>query len=323
MYDLIAVGDATLDVFLQLGTANVSCDLDSHACKLSLNYADKIAVESATFIIGGNAANAAVGARRLGFTSALLTTIGEDETGHKIRSVLQREGVSTEHLSVAPDQPSNYSVVLNVGAERTILVHHVPRTYTWNIQQPPRWYYLTSMGAGFEPVYDHVVQSICTAGCSMAYNPGTHQLHKGRDFLAPSLAATTILFLNREEAATLLAVPLQTGMKTLLTELHRLGPRIVVITDGPQGAYASDGTDMLFLPVFNGPVVERTGCGDSFGVAFTAAIMEGKTLCEAMQWGNANATSVVSYIGPQTGLLNQSAILALIEQNRSIQPIVL
>src|SRR6266540_490057 len=135
MYDLVAIGDATLDVFMQIDDANVMCELDNINCKLCLNYADKIAAKTADFIIGGNAANAAVGARRLGQSSAFLSTIGDDETGKQIQKVFHKEGVSTEYLTVDSNAPSNYSVVINFHAERTILVHHVPRTYIWKIKE--------------------------------------------------------------------------------------------------------------------------------------------------------------------------------------------
>lgn len=323
MYDFVAIGDATLDVFLQLNDANVMCQLDTHNCKLCLNYADKIAVDQVDFIIGGNAANAAVGARRLGLTSAFLSTIGDDETGKKIEAVFHKEGVSTEYMTMEHGVASNYSVVLNFQAERTILVHHIPRTYHVASLQPAKWFYVTSMGDGFEAVYDRVVDLMRQGNMYMAYNPGTHQLKRGLAFLKPSLAVTTILFLNREESAQLLGVPPMTPIADLLAQLKALGPQMVVITDGKQGSYAYDGQSMYQLDIFDGPIVERTGCGDSFATAFTVAIAEGKPVTEAMLWGNANATSVVAHIGPQAGLLNQSGIQDLITKNAAIQPMLL
>ena len=96
MYDLVAIGDATLDVFIQIDDATVECELDNQNCKLCFNYADKIAAKRVDFVIGGNAINAAVGARRLGLSSAFLATIGDDDTGQKITDVLRKEGVSEE-----------------------------------------------------------------------------------------------------------------------------------------------------------------------------------------------------------------------------------
>lgn len=323
MYDLVAVGDATLDVFMKVDEASVSCSVDTHSCQLCFSYADKIAVDQVDFIIGGNAANAAVGARRLGFSSAFFSTVGDDSTGKQILDVFHKEGVSTDYLTVAKGALSNYSVVLNFQAERTILVHHVPREYVWNIHEAPQWFYLTSMGSGFEAVYERVVDAVRASHCRVAYNPGTHQLKKGLEFLRPSLQVTDILFLNKEESALLLSMPENTPVADLIHGLHEIGVKIVVITDGPKGAYASDGREIFYLGIFDGPVVERTGAGDSFGTAFTAAIMQGKTIPEAMMWGSANATSVVAQVGPQAGLLTEQGIHDMIAKNQHVQPVKL
>ncbi len=323
MYDLVTIGDATMDVFVQIDDANVMCDINKEHCKLCINYADKIAAKKVDFIIGGNAINAAVGGSRLGISSAFLSSIGDDDTGEKILDVMRKEGVGTEYMTVVKSQPSNYSVVINFQGERTILVHHVPRNYVWNVKEAPKWFYVTSMGEGFERVYDDVVKMVRHGHSMVAFNPGTHQLKKGKNFLKPILAATTILFLNKEESEGLLEIEKHTTIIKLLHGLRELGPKIVVITDGKEGSYCYDGENVYQLGVFDGPIVERTGAGDSFGTAFTVATMLGKPVAEAMLWGNANSTAVVSKIGPEAGLLTQHGIEALIAKNKKVQPICL
>lgn len=320
MYDFIAIGDATMDVFMVIDDANVLCELDNQNCKLVLNYADKIAAKTAEFIIGGNAANAAVGARRLGLPSAFLTTVGGDDTGRKILDVMRREGVSTEFMTVDPEARSNFSVVINFQGERTILVHHEPRDYNWTLTSPPAWIYLTSMGEGFEPIYDRTIQLVKESQTRLAYNPGTHQLKRGLEYLKPSLAAADLLFLNREESAELLGVANHPSIEELLRGLKSLGPATVVITDGKNGSFAFDGQTDWQLGLFDGPVVERTGAGDAYGLAFTVAIAEGKSIDEAMLWGNANATSVVGQVGPEAGLLTQGGVAQIVAKNDAVRP---
>jgi sugar/nucleoside kinase (ribokinase family) len=57
------------------------------------------------------------------------------------------------------------------------------------------------------------------------------------------------------------------------------------------------------MPIFKGPIKERTGAGDSYTIGFLYALFAGKDLPEAMRFGTANAWSVVQAIGPQKGLL--------------------
>ena len=89
--------------------------------------------------------------------------------------------------------------------------------------------------------------------------------------------------------------------------MKKLGPKIPVITDGPKGAYALDGDDAWYMPIYPDPAppVDRTGAGDSFASTFTAAIALGFPVSVALSWGPINSMSVVQYIGAQKGLLSR------------------
>lgn len=45
MFDLISVGDATIDNFVQIHDAEVKCNLNKTECLLCVEYGDKIAVD--------------------------------------------------------------------------------------------------------------------------------------------------------------------------------------------------------------------------------------------------------------------------------------
>lgn len=92
--------------------------------------------------------------------------------------------------------------------------------------------------------------------------------------------------------------------------IHALGPKIAVITDGPNGSYGSDGEKQFFLPAYpdQKPAYERTGAGDCFASTTTVGIIQGKTLEESMKWGSINSMSVVQEIGAQKGLLTKDKI---------------
>ncbi|VVC00488.1 putative sugar kinase [uncultured archaeon] len=55
-------------------------------------------------------------------------------------------------------------------------------------------------------------------------------------------------------------------------------------------------------------VVDVTGAGDAFGSGFTAAIIKGKGIEEALRWGTANASSVVTMLGTKNILLTEKGI---------------
>jgi 2-dehydro-3-deoxygluconokinase len=115
-------------------------------------------------------------------------------------------------------------------------------------------------------------------------------------------------------------LPASAKVRQLSEGLFDLGPNIVVITDGPEGAYAFDGHQLLYCEIFPIEVVERTGAGDSFASGFTAALLHGEDIGEAMRWGMANSAGVVSKVGPEQGLLTKDQMTEMLNDNYKIQP---
>ena len=133
----------------------------------------------------------------------------------------------------------------------------------------------------------------------------------GKEKLADIYAATEVFFCNVEEAQTILNEKSR-DVKKMIKMMHELGPKIVCITDGKDGAYAYDSynDEYWFHPIYPDPQppVERTGAGDSFSSTFTIALGHGKTVAEALSWGPINSMNVVQYIGAQEGLLTQAQL---------------
>lgn len=323
-HDVVAIGDTTQDIFLKMSDASVVCDLDQQNCKISFDYADKIAVDQKTDVPAvGNAANHAIGIARLGLKSAIYTVVGDDDQGQKAKQVFEENGVSSEYMSFDTKHGTNLSIVINFRSERTIFVYHEPRAYDVPDFKPPQWIYLTSAsGEGVKELHSQTIGYLKdNPGVKLAFNPGTHQIHLGKEKLLPLLERTDILFLNREEAAEILEVD-TLDVHELASAYHHIGAKTLVLTDGSKGSYVSDGKTIWTAGIFDGPVIERTGAGDSYGSGFLAATIKGKGIPEAMAWGNANSTSVVQFIGAREGLLTEEALLKMIEENNSVQATV-
>lgn len=318
VYDMISVGDATLDVFVSLVEASVLCNLQKDVCQLCLSYADKIPVEKVQRVIGGNAANNAVGSSRLGLKAAFYSIVGNDETGKQIIETVKRENVSCAYVHIDKKQESNYSVVLNYKAERTILVYHIDRKYKLPKLKPSKWIYLTSMGKNHQSLHNELLAHLRKTKTNLGFNPGTHQLKQGLEKLKPLLSVTTVLFVNKEEAKRLVGEI--ADMKELLMAVRHVGPQVVVITDGQKGSYAYDGQNFWKCGITDTPVVERTGAGDSFATAFLAALDLGKSIPDAMRWGTMNSASVITKVGPQAGLLTKTKMAAWLKRYPRIKP---
>jgi sugar/nucleoside kinase (ribokinase family) len=319
-FDVLSVGDTATDVFIRLSDAHIKIREDEHGRWMDLPFGGKIPFEYAlTVEAGGNAANAAVGLSRLGLSTAIAAHVGSDQIGRNVEAALKREGVDTHLVRFDPGQPSNRNFVLWFEQDRTILVHHELYDYHWPHLSPrelPRWIYLSSVGSDGAAYYDQITSWLDTEpSVRLAFQPGTFQIALGVDALRPLYKRTEVLICNREEAVEIGGGD-HGDVAEILSCLHRLGPRIAVVTDGPEGAYASDGTRRYRVPSYPDPAPpkERTGAGDAFASALVAALVRGRPLCEALSWAPINAMNVVQEVGSQSGLLTEEALRGLLDR---------
>lgn len=312
MYDLISIGDATIDVLHKIQEASVKCSLNKEDCQLCVQYADKIPVEEIHFLVAGNAANNAVGGARLGLKTAIYVNIGDDSSGKKIRETLKKEKVDISYLVEHKNTRSNYSTVLSFQGERTIFVYHQPWNYELPDLSPASWVYLTSISGSFvkSNLYAELYHYLRKNRTRLVYNPGTFQINSGVKHDPEILKSSEVFIVNKEEAKKILSYHDQeeVEIKKLLKELAKLGPKIVVITNGQKGSYAYVQEEYYFCDKFPGERIEATGAGDSYASGLMAGLFYDKSIEEVMAWGAINAASVVGQIGPQAGLLSKEEI---------------
>ncbi len=319
-FELLSVGDASLDTFIEPTESQTMCKLDTKDCLICFSFGDKIPVKSLNFSIGGNAANNAVGASRLGIKTAIVLTLGDDNIGNQIVQTLEKEKVDRTYVFQQTQTSSNYSTVVNYQSERTIFVYHAPRSYEYPVQLPTvPWVYLTSMGESFRPFYKHMAEWLAkNPTVKLAFNPGSWQLRADPKDIAEIMKISQIIFVNREEAQNLTGITASANNeKELLTALNKLGCKVPIITDGGQGAFALENGKFYKTGILPVDAYERTGAGDAFGSGCLGALIKGKPLTEALLWGMVNSSSVIGYIGPQRGLLHEDEIPAWLERCKS------
>ncbi|HYC83007.1 MAG TPA: carbohydrate kinase family protein [Candidatus Paceibacterota bacterium] len=315
-FDFIAIGDITTDAFIRLKEAHVTCKVNKEDCEICMKFGDKLPYESVTIVDAvGNSPNAAVSASRLGLKAALITNVGDDQAGADAIKHIANDGIDTRFIASHPGKKTNYHYVLWYGDERTILIKHETFDYKLPDIGSPSWIYLSSLGDNSLPFHQELGKYLQShPEIKLAFQPGTFQIKLGAEQLKDIYARTEIFFCNVEEAKRILGT--ENEIKSLLDGIRSLGPKIAVISDGPRGAYASDGNGYWFMPIYPDPKppVDRTGAGDSFSSTFTSAIALGKTIPEALAWGPINSMSVVQYVGAQEGLLKREKLEGYLAQ---------
>lgn len=323
MFDLISVGDSTIDTLIQIQDAHLLCDLDQKNCKICFSYGEKIPVQKLIHVVAGNAANNAVGAKKLGLKNAIYTNVGGDSSGKEIIEVFKRMGVDTRYVALHKDLESNFSAVINFKGERTIFVYHQAWDYKLPELDRSKWVYYTSLSESFVKtnISQELINYVQRTGTKLFYNPGTYQIKHGVKKYPQLLALAQVLIVNKQEAQKILGYPLEKEISTkkLLKDLRDLGPKMVIITDGANGSFATEGENYYQLAVFPAKLVEMTGAGDAYATGVLTALCHGEDLPEAMRWGAANSASVIEGVGAQQGLLDFDQMKEKLKQNNSVQ----
>jgi sugar/nucleoside kinase (ribokinase family) len=315
-FDIIAIGDSTVDTFIKIHEATIECDINKKDCKICVNYGSKIPVESIAHDVAGNAANVAAGCTTLGLKTAIYTHLGNDWQGNMIKNQLEGLGINCDYVLTNKNKNSNLSVVLTYQGERTIFVYHQDWDYHLPKLVNSNWLYFTSLSQSFTQsnIVDEVAHYVDKSGAKLAFAPGTYQLKANVKRYKNTLERCQFFICNLEESKQILEIDKneKVELRDLLDGLLHLGPKIIVITNGEEGSYATDGQQYLRIGVFPTKLVEKTGAGDSYACAFLAALSYNLPLAEAMAWGTVNAAHVVQKLGAQNGLLNRQEI----ERNR-------
>lgn len=305
--DVLCIGGASIDMFLSLENLQGKARIDS-LHEFCVRPGEKIEVQKTQLELGGNAANVAVGLSRLGFKTALVAEIGDDELSLKTTNVLAKEGVDRAFVKLKSNTPSALSVIINVDKDRTIFAQDVVQEHNFYYDYAsPSYIYLTSLGDEWKKPYIQALEFAKDKNIKIVFNPGVRQLDEVGELIRKVLSQTEILIVNKEEAEALLGIKAKNvNIQELLVALKELGAKIVVVTDGKNGSYAIDEHGKEFRNTSHAEkIIERTGAGDAYSAGFLAALLHGSDVEEAMKWGSANSTSVISKIGSQAGLLTK------------------
>lgn len=331
MYDVITIGTATRDVFLESPLFKVLKDPE-HLERLGFKtgeaqcfaFGAKIEVGKPVMTTGGGAANTAVTFARQGLSAAAVVKIGADENGAAILRGLKRERVAVLALRDRRAMTGYSVVLLAENGERTILNHRgaseeIKRGDAPSSKMKARWAYIVP-GRIPLPVMTALVKRLARNGARIAMNPSRYYLELGSRRLRPILNQLAVILVNREEGAYLTGFHYGEERK-IFRKFDELVRGIAVVTDGPRGVAVSDGSRVYRAGIFREKkVADRTGAGDAFGSGFVAGLMRENSnnqlpiskfteeeILNAIRLGSANATSVVESIGAQPGILTASA----------------
>jgi len=321
-YDIITVGSATVDVFAHTDpTQSELVTLHNHQ-DIAYPLGAKILIREMHFFVGGGGTNTAVAFSRLGLKTAYLGKIGKDDNGKTISDCLFKESID---FIGTYGNISGYSVILDsVEDDRTIFTYKgcndELRYGDVNFRAiDSKWVYLSSMMKDSLATQQKIAEYAKKKGIKIAYNPSLYIVNNHTRAACSILKRSEIVVFNKEEAQALVSSK-NDNIFNLLFEVSKLGPKIVVITDGHNGAHCYNTADGMVYSAKPAKVkvVETTGAGDAFASAFVAGIMLGKDIGTSLKMGMLNAESVIKYLGAKNILLDKELFELVEDDDREI-----
>jgi len=333
MFDVIAIGSATVDAFVQTDRRF------ARGKSYSFPIGSKIKIDELKFDTGGGGTNTAVSFSRLGLKTAFLGKVGKGDNARRIFEQLKKEKVDTS-LVVSENARTAFSIILDAkGNDRTIL------TYRGSSQDlgfseirmdrfRAKWIYSSALtGKSFES-FIKIVEFSSKNGIRVAFNPSLYLIKENKQEIINIIHKINILIFNKEEAEELIssreASRISKGAKNesaymsrLLKAVYKLGPELVVITDGAKGSWCYDGVHKYEMPCHRVKVVETTGAGDAYASTFVAARIRAQPIESAMQCAMVNAESVIQHVGAKNILLRWHEVMERARKANKVRKIII
>lgn len=307
-------GSSTRDVFISIRPSYFGD-------KLCFEPGSKIPIDDIGFFSGGGATNTAIGFSRLGFKAAIVSAIGKDEDGLQIKSELKSSHVDTANL-IEEKKRTPYSAILTGFGKDRVILHYSGATALLGTHHEINWRKISSEWIYLSSLHQndtHLLEKIFSHGkkinAKVAWNIGQTEISLGLETLFPFLEKTQVLILNSAEALSLTG---KAGIEKNLASLSQFA-KIVAITNGASGAHASMDGEFFYAKPFQVKVVDVTGAGDAFACAFVAAIARQKGFQTALEYGCANASSIVQFLGAKNKLLSEKEISEFIKTHKHLK----
>ncbi len=255
---------------------------------------------------GGKGANQAVAAARLGGDVTFVARVGDDLFGRQDIEGYDKEGIDTRFISVDPVAPSGVALIMVDGkgencisvaksANDTLTPEHI------KLVEPhfgSNDFLLMQLETPLETV-TYTAAAARAKGMTVILNPAP-----GRSLPRELLVNVNIIIPNETEAELITGVHIddEASARRAADSIADMGVDTVIITMGCKGVFVRQSGICDFIPAHKVVASDTTAAGDTFCGAFVVALSEGRTVAEAVRFGNSAAAISVTRVGAQSSV---------------------
>ncbi|MBT3642369.1 carbohydrate kinase family protein [archaeon] len=309
-YDIITVGSGLIDASLQTNIQE-----KNNFIKIPLGT--KIPLDKIIFSSGGGGTNTARCASKLGMKTAFLGKIGSGYNAQIILRELKKSNV--DFLGTTSKEHTGYSIILkSTNNRRTILTFKgASDMLSYNEinlkKLNTKWFHFTSMNDESFQTQKKLISFAIKNNIKISYNPGIKKINQGLGKIKKIIKNADILQMNKEEAHTL--VKKAKNEKEIFKKLHKLGAKIICITNGNKKGKISNGKNIYTFKPKKITAKKSTGAGDVFAISFVSSMIKYDDIEKSIKIAIKSAQSIITQ-QKNTGLLSLQQILKKIKHER-------
>lgn len=284
--------------------------------------------------VGGSPANIAIGATKLGLSCSFIGKVADDQHGRFITEFMKVAGVDMESIII--DQTGKktglaFTEILSP-EECSIMMYRdnvadlflEPSEINEDTIKNSKNLVVSGTALSQSPTREAVLKAIDFAKkydvqiiFELDYRPYTWQsLDEVAIYYSLIAEQSDIVIGTRDEFDKLENVHSGENEKTI-AYLFKHQPHLIVIKHGVQGSYAySKSGESYKAKAYKSNVLKTFGAGDSYAAAFLYALIQKKSIEEALKYGSAAAAIVVSKHSSSEAMPTISDIEQLIEEQR-------
>lgn len=339
MFDIVTIGSATMDVFVECDDANiVSVFTKNHKSEfMSYPYGAKIEITDFASNTGGGGVNTALNFANLGFITSAICKIGDDIYSQGVLEALNRSTLDISNIIQDKSVSTGFSIILlSFQGDRTVLAQRGANStlkkseINFEAIRHAKLLYVAPLSGESNKVLGTIVDFAKDNGVKVCFNAGTTSLKRGFEYIKKIIDNAQIVVMNKEEASMCTKIEVRPDniresyskeiihpdIQAMLKKLKINEEQVIVITDGKEGAYAYDGKTFYQCPNFPAKVVSTLGAGDSFASTFCAAMQRTNlSIGKSLTYAAVNSASVVSKFGASEGFLTFEEIEEKLKAN--------
>ena len=273
---------------------------------------ETISGEDLQVLPGGKGANQAVASARLGTNVSMLGRVGKDNFGDFLldnlkqnnvdSTLIQRDDASTGTAIIVVDANGQNSIILSAGANGKVNAVDVNRASFSD-------YNLLLLQLEIPtPVVLSAAQRAHESGLRVILNPAP-----AKELLNELISLTDFLIPNETELSLLtgLSVNDMNSREQAARALLARGAKNVIVTLGSNGALIVTNSLVQHVESHKVNVVDTTAAGDAFIGGFATALLQDKSLEEAVRYGCACGALATTKFGAQPSLPTKEEVESL------------